>query len=156
MCPGAANDEFQVCSKSPIDRWEANSPYRAQTVHPHLSLHLKFPKFANRLSRTPGERWLLKAVPAICPTLRYILRNSAAVARYGALIGQNLPQIVTHILQKAFFKHALGVTGVQRLCIAGIPLVPVNKHRVCAGNSRISEYVYRPKFPPNVSEEVSF
>ena len=33
--------------------------------------------------------------------------NSVAVARYGALSGRNLPQIVTHILQKAFFKHAL-------------------------------------------------
>ena len=33
--------------------------------------------------------------------------NSVAVARYGASSGRNLPQIVTHILQKAFFKHAL-------------------------------------------------
>ncbi|MEE0743146.1 hypothetical protein [uncultured Blautia sp.] len=29
--------------------------------------------------------------------------NSAAAARYCALSGQKLPQIVTHILQKAFF-----------------------------------------------------
>ena len=35
--------------------------------------------------------------------------NSVVVARYDALIRQNLPQIVTHILQKAFFKHALGI-----------------------------------------------
>ena len=33
--------------------------------------------------------------------------NSVAVARYGALIRTKSPQIVTHILQKAFFKHAL-------------------------------------------------
>mgnify|MGYP007128250405 FL=1 len=33
--------------------------------------------------------------------------NSVAVARYGASSGQNIPQIVTHILQKAFFRHAL-------------------------------------------------
>mgnify|MGYP000287858698 CR=1 FL=1 len=33
--------------------------------------------------------------------------NSVAVARYAPSSGQNLPQIVTHILQKAFFKHAL-------------------------------------------------
>ena len=33
--------------------------------------------------------------------------NSVAVARYGASSGQNLPQIVTHILQKAFFKRIL-------------------------------------------------
>ena len=33
--------------------------------------------------------------------------NSVAVARYGAIIRQNIPQIVTHILQKAFFRHTL-------------------------------------------------
>ena len=33
--------------------------------------------------------------------------NSVVVARYDASSEQNLPQIVTHILQKAFFKHAL-------------------------------------------------
>ena len=33
--------------------------------------------------------------------------NSVAVARYAPSSGQNIPQIVTHILQKAFFRHVL-------------------------------------------------
>ena len=113
---------------------EANSPYRAQTVHPHLSLTHQIPEI--RQPSVPahlGERWLLKAVPAICTPhfAVYFARIQLPQPATAPSSGQNLPQIVTHILQKAFFKHALGVTGVQRLCIAGIPLVPVNKHRVC-------------------------
>ena len=46
---------------------EANSPYRAQTVHPHLSLTRQIPEI--RQPSVPahlGERWLLKTIPAIC------------------------------------------------------------------------------------------
>ena len=46
---------------------KANSPYRAQTVHPHLSLTHQIPEI--RQPSVPahlGERWLLKTIPAIC------------------------------------------------------------------------------------------
>ena len=39
--------------------------------------------------------------------------NSVAVAATAPSSGRNLPQIVTHILQKAFFKHALAVRYVN-------------------------------------------
>ena len=41
------------------------------------------------------------------PTLRYISSEFGCRSPLRRLIRVNLPQIVTHILQKAFFKHAL-------------------------------------------------
>ena len=40
--------------------------------------------------------------------------NSVVVARYDALIRDKFPQTVTHILQKAFSKHALDHTAAER------------------------------------------
>ena len=45
--------------------------------------------------------------------------NSVAVAATAPSSGRNLPQIVTHILQKAFFKHALEPGPVKRTEPAG-------------------------------------
>ena len=51
----------------------------------------------------------LKIIPAICVPnfVVYFVRIRLSQLVTTPSSGQNLPQIVTHILQKAFFKHAL-------------------------------------------------
>ena len=65
--PGQPMTNFGIWLRRLLTGGEANSPYRAQTVHPHLSLTRQIPEI--RQPSVPahlGERWLLKTIPAIC------------------------------------------------------------------------------------------
>ena len=65
--PGQPMTNFGIWLRRLLTGGEANSPYRAQTVHPHLSLTHQIPEI--RQPSVPahlGERWLLKTIPAIC------------------------------------------------------------------------------------------
>ena len=53
--------------------------------------------------------WLLYGGNLVQVMHRYGREFPCPMGGYGARFGQNLPQIVTHILQKAFFKHALAI-----------------------------------------------
>ena len=64
--PGQPMTNFGIWLRRLLTGGEANSPYRAQTVHPHLSLTRQIPEI--RQLPVPahlGERWLLKTIPAI-------------------------------------------------------------------------------------------
>ena len=58
------------------------------------------------------------SISSPCPHCGIFHPNSVAVAATALSSGRNLPQIVTHILQKAFFKHALGLqnSGSAKIC----------------------------------------
>ena len=64
--PGQPMTNFGIWLRRLLTGGEANSPYRAQTVHPHLSLTRQIPEI--RQPSVPAhlvERWLLKTIPAI-------------------------------------------------------------------------------------------
>ena len=66
-CAGAANDEFRDLAPSPIDRWGSKLTLSgSDSASPPVAYSPNSRNSPTVCPGTPGDRWLLKTIPAIC------------------------------------------------------------------------------------------